>query len=295
MLQKAKSAFAQKLRNVNAKIASHNPAAEQQMQRSIVNQYRMSLKSGQAMYDDIADAGFRCYSEYEEDGIILYLLSMVGMKTKTVVEMCCGDGKICMATNLILNHGYRGFLFDGDAGNVERAHSFYGSQNECQLEQPTISKSWITKGNVNDLIRDAGAEGEVDLLSLDVDGVDYYLWEAIDCISPRVCVFETHNVVPSDLSVTIPYQDDFYAWSKPSPERDFRSVSLLAMKKLSAAKGYTLVGGHRYGFNVFFVRNDLLGNYLKEVTVESVHDNAYTRRQRETLWPQVKDMGWVEV
>jgi hypothetical protein len=80
----------------------------QGVQRNIVNQYLSFKLSGTAPYNAIRDAGFRAYSEYEEDGIILYVLSMIGFKTRRVVEMCCGSGSVCMATNLILNHGFDG-------------------------------------------------------------------------------------------------------------------------------------------------------------------------------------------
>lgn len=89
---------------------------DQQVQRSIVNQYALSRQAGVVPYSDIKDAGFRVYSQFEEDGIILYVLSMIGFKTRRVVEMCCGDGTECMATNFILNHGFEGFLFDGNEG-----------------------------------------------------------------------------------------------------------------------------------------------------------------------------------
>lgn len=262
MLEKTRTLIERKARSLFTKSAANNPIAEQQMQRSLVNQYKLALAQGHTLYDDISDAGFRCYSEYEEDGIILYLLSLVGTPSRVVVEMCCGDGKVCMATNLILNHGFTGHLFDGDKDNVDQARQFFASQADGKLTRPRVNHAWITRANADELIKTSGATGEVDLLSLDLDGIDYYVWEAIESISPRVCVFETHNVIPSDLSLTIPYQDDFYAWDKPAPEVDFRSVSLSAMQKLSAAKGYTLVGAHRYGFNVFFVRNDLLGDHL---------------------------------
>ena len=97
----------------------------QQMQRNIVNQY-MSFKLHKTLpYKKIKDAGFRVHSQFEEDGIILYVLSMIEFKTRRVVEMCCGSGNECMATNLILNHGFDGYLFDGSPENIRKANSFF--------------------------------------------------------------------------------------------------------------------------------------------------------------------------
>ena len=101
-----------------------NPV-NQQLQRILVNQYRYSLSRGIVPYKKISEAGFRCHSQFEEDGILLYVLSLIGMTTRKVVEISCGDGSECMSTNLILNHGYQGFLFDGDAARLKKAIHFF--------------------------------------------------------------------------------------------------------------------------------------------------------------------------
>lgn len=266
-----------------------------QVQKSVETQWVYAAKNNVRVFDNIKDAGFRCYSQFEEDGIILYLLSCIGKKTHKVVEMCCGIGSECMAANLIINHGYKGYLFDGDAKNVDRAKDFFKGQKDCLLVEPSIEHAWITRSNVNDLLEKIGVKGEIDLLSIDVDGIDYYLWEAIDVISPRICVFEIHNMIPSDSALTIPYSDDFFAMDKGPIEREFRSVSLLAMQKLSGKKGYTMVGSHKHGFNVFFVRNDLLNNLLPTPTIAEIASNEWTRLRRENCWPLVKDHPWVKV
>ena len=236
------------------------------------------------------DVGFRRYSQFEEDGILLLIFSMIGEKSRKVVEICCGNGQQSMAANLIVNHGWEGLLFEGDQALVEAAISFYKRQPDCLLNQPIIRQAWITAESINSLISGEGYSGEVDLLSLDIDGNDYWVWKAIDKISPRVCVFETHNVIPSNLALTIPYDPDFRKGVS-----DFHSASLLAMTKLSKEKGYRLIGAHRYGFNAFFMRNDVGTDIFPEVSVESVHDNCFTRWSQANRWPKVQHLGWQEV
>ena len=267
----------------------------QQLQRQIITQYQLAKLAGLKPYEKIAEAGFRCYSQFEEDGIILYVLSMIGVKTKKVVEMCCGSGDECMATNLILNHGFDAYLFDGNPENINRAKAFFGSKKDCLLYSPTLRSGWITVENVNELLTEAGCAGEVDLFSLDIDGNDYWVWKAITAISPRLIVFETHNIIPDNLSLTIEYQPDFDCWSKTGPEQDYRSVSLAAMVKVSKSKGYRLIGAHRHGFNVFFLRDDVGQDCFPEVSIEEVHNNHWTRWGQGNRWPLVKDMNWVEV
>lgn len=267
----------------------------QQLQKIIIKQHQQDFRSGILPYENIMDAGFRCYSQFEEDGIILYILSIIGMKTKKVVEMCCGDGAECMASNLILNHGYTGYLFDGDASNIKNANAFFENKKDCLLSLPKLKEAWITKDNVNELLNSVNATGEIDLLSIDMDGVDYYIWEAITEINPRLCVFETQDIIPGDLSITVPYDDKFYCWDKPGAKKDFRSVSLLAMKRLCEKKGYRLIGAHRHGFNVFFLRNDIGINIFKEIPLEDIHNNPWTKYGRAERWPLVANMPWVKV
>lgn len=267
----------------------------QQMQNILVNQHQLNFHLGRKTHEEISQAGFRCYSQFEEDGIILYILAIIGMKTKKVVEICAGSGSECMAANLILNHAYQGYLFDGNEENINKAVQFFNSKKDCLLTPPVIRKAWITKDNINQLLDEIGAYGEIDLLSLDIDGNDYYIWEAITAINPRLCVFETHNIVPDNLSLTIPYVEDFDYWSKINTEKDFLGASLLAMKKLSSKKGYRLIGGHKHGFNVFFLRNDIAQDIFPEVSIESVHNNLWTQIGQRERWPLVRDRQWLSV
>jgi len=267
----------------------------QQIQQQLVNQYALNKVNGINPFLAISDTGFRCYSQFEEDGIILFVLTMVGFKSRRVVELCCGRDGECMASNLILNHGFYGYLFDGDKNNVASTKRFFKSKKDCLLYSPTVSECWITAENVNDLLKDVGAEGEIDLLSLDIDGNDYWVWKAIDIINPRLCVFETHNIIPDGKSLTINYEPDFCYLSQPENEQDYRGVSLAAMVKLSKQKGYRLIGAHRHGFNAFFLRDDIAADMFPEVSIEEVHNNYSSKTGQKTRWPIVKDMKWVKV
>lgn len=153
--------------------------------------------------------------------------------------------------------------------------------------------AWLTRENINQLIVENGYKNEIDLLSLDIDGNDYYIMEAISVIKPRVIICETQNVIPTDIAITIPYKSDFNRLEGPHP--DFMSVSLLAMTKLLNKRGYRLIGSHRYGFNVFFMLNEIGLDYFPEVCVESIHDNAYTKYRRESGWKEIKDLPWVTI
>lgn len=268
----------------------------QQIQRNIVNQYLLFKANGIIPYQNIKDAGFRVYSQFEEDGIILYIFSMIGFKNKRVVEICCGSGEECMAANLIINHGFDGYLFDGDHHNISLARRFFRSKKDCLLYTPVLTQAWITAENVNEMITGSGCAGEVDLFSLDIDGNDYWVWNAIEAINPRLLVLETYNIIPSDRSLTIEYQADFdSSWTKSASKLDYRGASLLAMRNLCKRRGYRMIGAHRHGFNVFFLREDEGTDIFPEVGIEEIHDNFWTRWGQAHRWPVVKDMPWKEV
>ena len=263
-------------------------------QIAIANQYRLMKKIlAPGEMPSFKDVGFRVHSEFEEDGILLYIFTIIGTTNKRVVEICAGDGTTCMAANLILNHGWEGLLFEGDKNAVDNGIKFYATHPSTFLFPPIFKHAWLTRDNIDQLIGENGFNQEIDLLSLDIDGNDYYVMEAITVIKPRVIICETHNIIPSNIAVTIPYKPDFNRMEDLHPE--FMSVSLLAMTKLLNKKGYRLIGSHRHGFNAIFMLNDVGSDYFPEVSVESVHNNGYTKLRSATAWKEVKDLPWVKI
>jgi hypothetical protein len=112
-----------------------------QIQRGLAIEYTNACQGSRTVFSNIRDAGFLVYSQFEEDGIILYVFALIGFGNRRVVEICAGDGKECMATNLILNHGFDGFLFDGKKSNVERGIAFFGETKDSFLLPPRFQHS----------------------------------------------------------------------------------------------------------------------------------------------------------
>src|SRR5690606_6410431 len=130
----------------------------------------------------IGDTGFKVYSQFNEDGILLYIFSLIGFSNRKVVEICAGHGEECNTANLIINHACHGLLFDGDGANIEHAQKFFARNQSTWLLPPICKQAWITKDNINSLLDDNGFTGDIDLLSLDIDGNDYWVWDAINVI-----------------------------------------------------------------------------------------------------------------
>jgi hypothetical protein len=265
-------------------------------QKTLIAQFKILFEGDRNGYhDQMNDFGFRCFSQFEEDGLLLFIFAAIGFRSKKVVEICAGDGTECMATNLIINHGFEGLLFDGDRRNVLRGQRFFMDCSDTTLFPPIFRQAWITAENVNQLLEENVFVGDIDLLSLDIDGNDYWVWKAIEAIRPRVCIFETNPVVPSNLSLTIPYDPKFHYSEQPPAGEEFWGVSLRAMNKLCEDKGYRLIGSHRFGFNVMFMRNDVGNGIFPKVQIEKIHDNAWTKYKQDHKWLLVKDYPWVAV
>src|SRR5207344_1296671 len=121
----------------------HNEAVAQKI---LAQQYRALASTG--ILPKLADVGFRKYSQFEEDGILLYLFSLIPPVNRTCVEICAGNGRECMTTNLIVNHGWWGYLFDGNERNVRNGRRFFSNNMDTFLHPPTFTHAWITAENV---------------------------------------------------------------------------------------------------------------------------------------------------
>lgn len=289
LLKDFELALVARLNNVEATLAAslNNEAVAQ---KTLMHQYRLMASTGDMSPGSMREVGFRKYSQFEEDGILLYIFSLLPPVNRTCVEICAGDGRECNTANLIINHGWWGHLFDGNDQNVKTGKEFFSQCKDTFIYPPRFTKAWITAENVNELIATSGANGPIDLLSLDLDGMDYWIWKAITVIQPQVVVCETHNVIPADKALTVPYDPGFvYASS------NYRGASLMAMCKLGREKGYRLVGTHRFGFNAFFVKNGLGEEFFPEVDVASCVQDPFSELARKERWPQVKECNWEQV
>jgi hypothetical protein len=240
-----------------------------------------------------AEVGFRSYSQNDEDGILLYIFSLIGATNKRCVEICAGDGIENNTANLVVNHGWTGLMFDGNRANAERAQKFYAQCKDTWLFPPVFKHAWIDAENVNQLISSNGFAGEIDLLSLDVDGVDYWIWKAIECINPRVIVLEYQSIWGPHTETTVPYKKDFNRYD--IHPQGYWGASLPAFIKLGREKGYRLVGCNRNCINAFFIRSGIAEDVFPEIAPDSCFGHPRVKHRIATVLPEVRNYEWVEV
>ena len=188
---------------------------------------------------------YRLTSQNEEDGMTLSLFDQIGVTNRRFAEIgsgLSGGNSACLAQEL----GWTGLMVDGDAERmVQVGRRFPGV---------AAVAAWVTRENINALITNAGLEGELDFLSIDLDGNDYWVWEALIACSPRVVVIEYNSSFGPDRAVTIPYDPKF---DRHNYRFIYYGASLAALAKLGAAKGYRLVATEPTGVNAYFLRHDV--------------------------------------
>jgi hypothetical protein len=154
------------------KSVDERAALERKLQLLLAAQWTQQARSAAPPRPTLRDVEFRTFSQNGEDGALLYIFSLIGTTNRKVVEVCAGNGLECNAANLVITHGWKGLLVDGDERNVTAARQMYSLLQDTFIRPPVIAHSWVTAENVNDLLASHGFSGEIDLLSLDIDGVD---------------------------------------------------------------------------------------------------------------------------
>ena len=214
----------------------------------------------------ISETGFRVFSQFEEDGKLLFIFSVIGMDVKSFVEIGSDDGVNSNSANLYFNFGWHGLFIDGNPRSIKRGKKFFSKYPHPWFYRPKFICDMVKRENVNHLIERAGFKGEVGLLSIDIDGNDYWVWDAIEVIEPRVVIIETHNEFGMN-NIVVPYDPEYFY---PGKHPVYHGASPVAMTKLANRKGYRLVGANELGFNFIFVKNGLADRLLPEVSVESL-------------------------
>lgn len=246
--------------------------------------------------NELRSKEYHVHSQNGEDGLILYVFSQIGVTNRKFIEFGIGDGTECIAANLLINFGWSGLMIEGSKAYAENATKYYNSHPKVQGEVKILNK-FITKDNINSLFKEGEIEGEIDLLSIDIDGNDYWVWKAIDVVSPRVVIIEYNATFGKEKAVTIEYDSSFMRLDKHSSGY-YYGLSLKAAEKLGKEKGYHLVGCDSEGVNAVFVRNDIhLGN-LKVVSSEEAYYEMRVRSDVHTLLEQyniIKHLPIIEV
>lgn len=216
----------------------------------------------------LEDVEFKIFSQAGEDGIIQFLINNIEILNKTFIEFGVENYSEANTRFLLENNNWSGLIIDGSIDNID----FIKKQDYFWRYDLKAVSAFITAENINDLIVSNKISGEIGILSIDIDGNDYWVWKAISCIDPVIVICEYNSVFGKDRAITVPYDPKFYFENYHYSGLYF-GASLPALCDLATRKGYTFIGCNSFGSNAFFVRNDKLkmidGKNITEGFVES--------------------------
>jgi hypothetical protein len=223
----------------------------------------------------LAEAEFRVFSQWGEDGIIQFLVARVPGLETSFVEFGTQNYTESNTRFLLLNDNWRGLVIDGSERDIE----FIRSDSMFWRHDLEARCAFITVENIEELIARRFPGTELGLLSIDIDGNDYWVWQAIKRVRPAIVVCEYNSVFGSRLAVTVPYKADFMRTTAHHSNL-YYGASLPALCRLAGEKGYALVGSNSAGNNAFFVRKDRLGA-LRELSAQEGYVESRYRESRD--------------
>ena len=213
----------------------------------------------------LSDASFNVFTYHGEDGIIGYLIRQAEIENKIFVDIGSGD---CIKSNcacLAVHYDWQGLFIDSSQIQLSIGRNFYRKNNKVRFKNIEVRPD-----NVNEVLKEAGVTGKIGLLSVDIDGNDYWIWKAIDIIQPEIVVIEA-KIEYGSQDVIVPYGVNNHR----SKNIQFNGASVKAFEKLGLKKGYKLAGSNREGYNLFFVKENLS---IPAIAADELLDDPYIQQ-----------------
>jgi FkbM family methyltransferase len=199
----------------------------------------------------------RLFSQNGEDGIIAEIMRRIGAPTRYFVEFGAEEGAEGNCVRLAREGGWQGLFLEADPAKFNSLAAGYRD-----LPGIRTVHSRVTAENIEDLLAANAVPAEFDVLSIDIDGNDYWVWSAIRRWHSRLVVIEYNAAYPPPRKWVM----------KPNPEHawdgtTYYVASLASLAKLGREKGYVLVATNSTGVNAFFVRADLAADRFLDPAV----------------------------
>lgn len=211
----------------------------------------------------LSQAEFKVFSQWGEDGIIQFLVKACSMEPAVFVEIGTENYWESNTRFLLMNNNWSGVVVDSSDGHrrfLERSGLGWRHKIKAVTE-------FVTRENVNEILAAAGIQGRVGLLSIDIDGVDYWVLDSLKNISPGILVVEYNSRFGPTRAVTVPYRPDFDR-ARAHHGNCYFGASLPAFVNWGKENGYSFVGATSAGNNAFFVRDDTMPSGLQPLTAE---------------------------
>lgn len=224
----------------------------------------------------LRDVEFRVFSQFGDDGIIQYLINNIDISKKKFIEFGVDNYLESNTRFLLLNDNWAGLVLDCSEANVDliRNDPIYWKHDLKAV------CAFVNKDNINGLFVENDYSGEIGILSIDIDGIDYWIWDAINVVSPVIVIMEYNSAWGPNHAITVPYDPNFSRTSAHYSNL-YWGCSLRALELLGLKKGYVFVGSNSNGNNAYFVRKDRIAN-LKPQDASTGYVESMYRESRNS-------------
>tara|TARA_B110000503_G_C7085341_1_gene387021 strand:- start:91 stop:966 length:876 start_codon:yes stop_codon:yes gene_type:complete len=261
MIRRLLNFFNFKKKNINSELQDLKLSIGQIQSKLNVNSLEKNIKKKE----------FKVFSQWGEDGIIDYLISNLDIENKTFIEFGVENYEESNTKFLLLNKNWEGFIMDSSSNNINHIKN---SELYWKHSLKAVI-SFVNKENINDLLELSKFDKKIGLLSIDIDGNDYWVWKEIDKIEPSIVIIEYNARLGIEKPYVVPYEKNFER-KKANYSMIYYGASLKALVKLGKKKGYELVHCNKAGNNAFFVKKELLNDKIKSIdAVKGFVDNKF--------------------
>lgn len=265
--------IAQGLTGLSSRLAEIQRTVQEQ--KVLTAKLHLQQLKARGVLENLQEAEFTVFSQFGDDGIIQYLIANTEVTAASFVEVGVEDYKESNTRFLLTNNNWKGLVIDSSTPAVKsiREDPIYWRHDLTAVAQ------FITAENINATLRENGWAGELGLLSIDIDGNDYWIWKELEVVKPDIVVVEYNSLFGKTRAVTVPYDPEFRR-TKAHHSNLYYGSSLKALDLLARDKGYGFVGSNSAGNNAYFVKLDRIGN-LKTVAVEIGYVESRFRESRD--------------
>lgn len=238
----------------------------------------------------LQEVEFKISSQWGEDGIIDWLIERANIPPAlhSFIEFGVEDYREANTRFLLQNRNWRGLIMDGSSAMLDAVKT-----DGLYWRQDLIAKpAFITRENINDLISSSGFTGDVGLLSIDLDGNDYWVWEAIDVVRPIICICEYNAVFGDVYPISTPYDPNFQRTQAHFSNLYF-GASIEAIRLLGERKGYRFIGTTSAANDAFFVREDYAKHFI-DSSLRSIKSLPSRAREARDISGRLSYVGGLE-
>jgi len=214
-------------------------------------------KNRPEIINEIEHSERKIYSQHGEDGIIETLLKIIPVSHKYIVEFGAYDGVgMSNSRHLIKDKDWKSLLIEADNKLFAKLKRLY-SKND----QVTTINEFITEENINAIFRKSNVPQDLEILSIDVDSIDYYIWRGLTDFRPKIVIVEYNSSISPDKDYIVPKHQAIELGGT-----SLEGASISSWNKLGIEKGYQLIYGELYGSNLFFIDN----KYTEELDTSDI-------------------------